>query len=152
MADILIIDDEPGVLGVLRRILEGAGHSVSEAPNGEVALQEFEGKPADLVITDIFMPEMDGIEFLVHLRTTFPDAKVLAVPTDKLSRLYRSVQDFRDLPEVLLGQIAHFFEHYKDLDEGKWVRVEGWGGIDEAKKEILDSVEMYQNAPEKPNF
>ena len=80
------------------------------------------------------------------------DAKVLAVPTDKLSRLYRSVQDFRDLPEVLLGQIAHFFEHYKDLDEGKWVRVEGWGGIDEAKKEILDSVEMYQNAPEKPNF
>ena len=80
------------------------------------------------------------------------DAKVLAVPTDKLSRLYRSVQDFRDLPEVLLGQIAHFFEHYKDLDEGKWVRVEGWGGIDEAKKEILDSVAMYQNAPEKPNF
>lgn len=80
------------------------------------------------------------------------DAKVLAVPTDKLSRLYRSVQDFRDLPEVLLGQIAHFFEHYKDLDEGKWVRVEGWGGIDEAKIEILDSVAMYQNAPEKPNF
>jgi CheY-like chemotaxis protein len=79
MADILIIDDEPGVLGVLRRILEGAGHSVAEAPNGEVALQEFEGRPADLVITDIFMPEMDGIEFLVHLRTTFPEAKVLAM-------------------------------------------------------------------------
>lgn len=79
MADILIIDDEPGVLGVLRRILEGAGHTVAEAENGEAALQEFEGKPADLVITDIFMPEMDGIEFLVHLRTTFPDAKVLAM-------------------------------------------------------------------------
>jgi CheY-like chemotaxis protein len=79
MAEILIIDDEPGVLGVLRRILENAGHSVTEACNGEAALREFEGNPADLVITDIFMPEMDGIEFLVHLRTAFPDARVLAM-------------------------------------------------------------------------
>ena len=80
------------------------------------------------------------------------DAKVLAVPTDKLSRLYRQVQDFRDMPQLLLEQIAHFFEHYKDLDEGKWVRVEGWGGVDEAKQEILTSVKMYQEAPERPNF
>lgn len=79
MAEILIIDDEPGILGVLRKILETAGHTVTDAPNGEVALRQFEGKPADLVITDIFMPEMDGIEFLVHLRTTFPDARVLAM-------------------------------------------------------------------------
>jgi inorganic pyrophosphatase len=80
------------------------------------------------------------------------DAKVLAVPTDKLSRLYRNVQDFRDLPEVTLEQIAHFFEHYKDLDEGKWVRVEGWASVDEAKAEIMASVQMYMDAPEKPNF
>jgi len=80
------------------------------------------------------------------------DAKVLAVPTDKLSRLYRGVQDFRDMPQLLLEQIAHFFEHYKDLDEGKWVRVDGWGGVDEAKQEILNSVKLYQEAPEKPNF
>lgn len=80
------------------------------------------------------------------------DAKVLAVPGDKISRLYRGVQDFRDLPGVILEQIAHFFEHYKDLDEGKWVRVEGWGGLDEAKEEIMASVKMYQDAPEKPNF
>ena len=80
------------------------------------------------------------------------DAKVLAVPTDRLSRLYREVQDFRDMPQLLMEQIAHFFEHYKDLDEGKWVRVGGWGGVDEAKQEILNSVKMYQDAPEKPNF
>jgi len=79
MADILIIDDEPGVLRVLRKILEGEGHAVTEAPDGEVALRHFEGKPADLVITDIFMPGMDGIEFLVHVRKTFPDALVLAM-------------------------------------------------------------------------
>jgi inorganic pyrophosphatase len=66
--------------------------------------------------------------------------------------LYRSVQDFRDMPQVILDQIAHFFEHYKDLDEGKWVRVGGWGGVDEAKQEILDSAKMYADAPEKPAF
>jgi inorganic pyrophosphatase len=80
------------------------------------------------------------------------DAKILAVPIDKVSRHYRKVGDFRDLPEVMLDQIAHFFEHYKDLDEGKWVRVGGWGGIDEAKAEIMASVQMYIDSPEKPNF
>ena len=80
------------------------------------------------------------------------DAKVLAVPTDKLSRHFGNVQDFRDLPGILMEQIAHFFEHYKDLDEGKWVRVGGWGGVDEAKEEIMNSLKMYQDAPEKPAF
>jgi CheY-like chemotaxis protein len=79
MADILIIDDEPGVLGVLRKILESDGHSVTEAPDGTVALRHYEGQPADLVITDIFMPGMDGIEFLVQIRATFPNARVLAM-------------------------------------------------------------------------
>ncbi len=80
------------------------------------------------------------------------DAKVLAVPIDKLCKVYHSVHDFRDLPPMILEQIAHFFEHYKDLDEGKWVRVDGWHGKDEAKQEILNSVQMYKDAPEKPNF
>ena len=80
------------------------------------------------------------------------DAKVLAVPIDKLSRMYRKVVSFRDLPEAVLDQIAHFFEHYKDLDEGKWVRVGGWGDIDEAKQEILASVKMFEDAPDKPHF
>ncbi len=80
------------------------------------------------------------------------DAKVLAVPVDKLCRIYRNVKEIDDMSPALLDQIAHFFEHYKDLDEGKWVRVEGWGGVEDAKKEILASVEMYNQAPEKPNF
>ncbi len=80
------------------------------------------------------------------------DARILAVPTTKLCRSYESVKDLNDMPQVLVNQIAHFFEHYKDLDEGKWVRVEGWGSIEEAKTELLASVEMYKNAPEKPNF
>lgn len=80
------------------------------------------------------------------------DAKVLAVPLDKLCKTYRSMNNFRDLSGEVLNRIAHFFEHYKDLDEGKWVRVEGWYGLDEAKQEIMESVRMYQDAPEKPNF
>ncbi|MEN8175903.1 MAG: inorganic diphosphatase [Pseudomonadota bacterium] len=80
------------------------------------------------------------------------DAKVLALPIDKLCKSYREISDFRDLPRTLLDQIAHFFEHYKDLDEGKWVRVEGWGDADEARQEIIGSIQMFKDAPEKPNF
>ena len=80
------------------------------------------------------------------------DPKLLAVPIDKLSDLYRKVRDFRDLPDTLLQQLAHFFEHYKDLEEGKWVRVEGWDGVEAAKAEILNGVQMFRDAPEKPLF
>lgn len=80
------------------------------------------------------------------------DAKILALPIDELCKSYCHLKNYKDFPQDRLDTIAHFFEHYKDLDEGKWVRVEGWGGVDEAKQEILDSLQMYQDAPEKPNF
>ena len=54
------------------------------------------------------------------------DAKLLAVPVDKLTRMYRSVVSHRDLPQIILDQISHFFAHYKDLEPGKWVKVDGW--------------------------
>ncbi len=81
-----------------------------------------------------------------------PDAKILAVPIDSLTDLYRGVASFRDLPGSVLAQIAHFFEHYKDLEAGKWVKVEGWLGPKEAKAEILASIARYQAEPEKPQF
>jgi inorganic pyrophosphatase len=74
------------------------------------------------------------------------DAKVLAVPIDKLSSMYRSIESPRDLPEIQLAQIVHFFEHYKDLEPGKWVRLAGWVGPEEAKKEITDSVRRYRDS------
>jgi len=80
------------------------------------------------------------------------DAKVLALPIDKLFKGYRNIESFRDMPAHLLDQIAHFFEHYKDLDEGKWVRVGGWEGVEEARQEIMDSVRMFDEAPQKPAF
>lgn len=71
------------------------------------------------------------------------DAKLLAVPVTKLSPLYANVQTPQDLPPMLLAQIKHFFEHYKELEAGKWVKVEGWEGVAEAKAEILASIERF---------
>lgn len=72
------------------------------------------------------------------------DAKVLAVPVDKLSTLYREVFETSDVPALLLKQIEHFFEHYKDLEEGKWVKIDGWSDAAAAKDEIVASVKRYE--------
>lgn len=80
------------------------------------------------------------------------DAKIVAVPINKVSTLYRNVESVRQLPDDLLDRIAHFFAHYKDLEPGKWVKIEGWGGADEAKVEINDSVRRYNELPVKPAF
>ncbi|OUR63951.1 MAG: inorganic diphosphatase [Gammaproteobacteria bacterium] len=77
------------------------------------------------------------------------DAKIIAVPHDSM---YDDVQDIADVPERLLAQLGHFFEHYKDLEKNKWVKIEGWVGIDEAKAEIMASVDRYNDAPVKPQF
>ena len=80
------------------------------------------------------------------------DAKLLAVPVEKLCGLYKDVKKPEDLQPLLLAQIAHFFEHYKDLEKGKWVKVEGWVGVDDARAEILAGVERYRNSADKPAF
>jgi inorganic pyrophosphatase len=71
------------------------------------------------------------------------DSKVLAVPVEKLLPLYSNIKTVEDVPELTLRQIQHFFEHYKDLEKGKWVKVEGWEGPDAAKQEILNGVKAY---------
>lgn len=74
------------------------------------------------------------------------DAKLLAVPTDAICPLYTHWKSIEDVPEIRLKQIQHFFEHYKDLEAGKWVRVVGWAGLEEAHKEILDGMKRYTEA------
>lgn len=68
------------------------------------------------------------------------DAKILAVPIDKLCSHYRHVQAPEDLPQEQLAAMANFFENYKALEPGKWVKVSGWQGIEHAKREIIDSI------------
>ncbi|MBA5686842.1 inorganic diphosphatase [Rugamonas apoptosis] len=72
------------------------------------------------------------------------DAKVLAVPVDKVLSIYSHWQKPEDLNELRLRQITHFFEHYKDLEKGKWVKIDGWYGPEDAKAEILSGVAAYK--------
>ncbi len=117
-----------------------------------------DGDPVDvLVVTPI--PLITGVVVrcrpLGMLKMTDEagvDAKLIAVPIDKLCGMYRTVQRPEELPPLTLRQISHFFEHYKDLEEGKWVRVEGWAGANDARAEIMAGVERYRNAEHKPAF
>lgn len=72
------------------------------------------------------------------------DAKLVAVPHDKLSAMYHKIKEVTDLPELLIKQIEHFFENYKDLEPGKWVKVDGWADAAAARAEIMKSAEAYQ--------
>ena len=72
------------------------------------------------------------------------DTKVLAVPVDKLTSLYRAIETPRDLAENTISQITHFFAHYKDLEPGKWVKIDGWVGPEEAKAEILEGIKRFK--------
>jgi DNA-binding response OmpR family regulator len=79
LAKILIIDDNPDILQLYGRALRQAGHEVVEAPDGRVGIRLYREDPADLVITDIVMPEKEGIETIRELRRDFPDAKIIAI-------------------------------------------------------------------------
>ena len=78
------------------------------------------------------------------------DEKVIAVPSTHVSRRYEKVQEFSDLPAITLQQIEHFFEHYKDLEPGKWVRIGNWHGSDEAKKMITRAIERAEQQAGQP--
>jgi inorganic pyrophosphatase len=69
------------------------------------------------------------------------DEKIIAVPIPKLTQRYAQVHNYTDLPEITWRQIEHFFAHYKDLEEGKWVSFDGWGDADEAKRLIGEAIE-----------
>jgi inorganic pyrophosphatase len=108
-----------------------------------------DGDPVDvLVVTPI--PVISGsvirvrpLGMLCMTDEAGKDAKIIAVPIDKLSNLYSHMNSVRDLPRSLLDSIAHFFDHYKDLEPGKWVKIDGWVDTEEAKQEIIDSIERY---------
>ena len=72
------------------------------------------------------------------------DAKLLAVPEDRILSIYSHWESSDDINQMRLQQIQHFFEHYKDLEKGKWVKIKGWGSIADAQKEILEGIDRYQ--------
>jgi len=74
------------------------------------------------------------------------DEKVIAVPSPKLTKRYLHVMNYTDLPEITLEQIRHFFEHYKDLEPGKWVKIAGWGDAAEARQFIREAIERGKHS------
>ena len=117
-----------------------------------------DGDPVDVLVLSP-VPLMTGvvvrcraIGMLKMTDESGQDGKVLAVPIDKLCTLYRGVHAASDLPELTLAQISHFFEHYKDLEKGKWVKVDGWVGVEEAEAEIMGGAQRYLQVEKKPMF
>lgn len=109
-----------------------------------------DGDPLDVLVVTPY-PVMPGsiirsrpIGILMMEDEAGLDAKVLAVPHSKLTKLYDHVQEPQDLGQLLLDQIQHFFENYKDLEAGKWVKVTGWEGSEAARQAVLSSVEAYK--------
>ena len=74
------------------------------------------------------------------------DEKLLAVPVDSVAVIYKNVKSYRDIPEIKLRRIAHFFEHYKDLEDGKWVKIDRWGDADEARDLIQKAMQRAKAA------
>ena len=74
------------------------------------------------------------------------DEKIIAVPVPKLTKRYENVHNYTDLPQITLDQIQHFFEHYKDLEPGKWVKLKGWGDAAHARKLIVEAIERAKAA------
>lgn len=121
MTRILVIEDEDMVRMTIKQILEKAGHEVDVASNGKHGLERQEANPADIVVTDIIMPEMDGVETTIELRSRFPQTKIIAISgggrVHNLSFLEHAQQMGADviLPkpftrDELLGAIAMTFE------------------------------------------
>ncbi|WP_166422580.1 inorganic diphosphatase [Paraglaciecola sp. 20A4] len=110
-----------------------------------------DGDPADVLVMSPF-PLLAGcvikcrpVGVLKMTDESGTDAKILAVPVDKLSTIYRGIKDIDQVDELTLNQIQHFFSHYKDLEPGKWVKIDGWENVESAKAEIVSSVERYKN-------
>ncbi len=117
-----------------------------------------DGDPADVLVV-MPLPVVPGAVIRVRpvgmLKMTDEageDTKIVAVPVSKVFPAYDSITSVNELPDLTRDRIAHFFEHYKDLEKGKWVKIEGWADADAAKREILESVKRYQAAKPKPNF
>jgi len=109
-----------------------------------------DGDPVDVLVLSPF-PLLSGsvirvrpIGLLNMNDESGKDSKVLAVPIDKLTRLYQHIHKPEDVFPLILEQISHFFAHYKDLEEDRWVTVQGWEGPEVAKAAVLASAKRYQ--------
>lgn len=126
----------PGNYGFIPHTLSGDGDPVDVIVMGRVAVMPgavMRSRPVGVLV----MEDEAG-----------DDEKILAVPIDKLHPYYADITSYRDLPAILVDQIAHFFTHYKDLEKGKWSRILRWGEAHEAAEMIQKGVERARQAPD----
>ncbi len=109
-----------------------------------------DGDPIDVLICNT-RPLVPGcvinvrpIGVLVMEDNSGQDEKIIAVPSTHLTKRYQAVENYGDLPEITLQQIEHFFEHYKDLEAGKWVKIGGWQDSDTARRLIVEAIDRYK--------
>jgi inorganic pyrophosphatase len=106
-----------------------------------------DGDPIDVLVCNT-RPLIPGclinvrpIGVLIMEDNSGQDEKIIAVPSPHLTKRYEKVREFSDLPDITLHQIAHFFEHYKDLEPGKWVKIGDWMGATDAKRLIVEAID-----------
>ena len=110
-----------------------------------------DGDPCDVLIanTRAIIPgavmNVRPVGVLVMEDNAGEDEKIIAVPSGHLTQRYDRIQTYTDLPEITLKHIEHFFEHYKDLEPGKWVKIIRWGDAEEARRLIAEGVERARN-------
>ena len=112
-----------------------------------------DGDPCDiLVVTQV--PVVPGavircrpVGALIMEDEAGSDEKIIAVPVDRLHPFYTGVRSYRDLPTIMCDQIAHFFQHYKDLEKGKWVSITNWLDAEPAEQIVMDAIARAQAAP-----
>ena len=117
-----------------------------------------DGDPADVLVV-LPLPLVPGsvvrcrpVGVLKMSDEAGSDEKILAVPVSKIFSGYAHVEDIAQVSSHWLERIGHFFEHYKDLEKGKWVKVEGWGGAAEAKAILVDAIKRFNDSSDKPNY
>ncbi len=117
-----------------------------------------DGDPADVLVI-LPLPLVPGsvircrpVGVLMMTDEAGSDEKIVAVPIDKVFSGYSHINDIEQVSSHWLERIGHFFEHYKDLEKGKWVKLDGWKGAEQAKRILTESVQRFNDAPEKPNF
>ena len=111
-----------------------------------------DGDPIDILIcnTRALAPacviNVRPIGVLIMEDNAGQDEKIIAVPSPELTKRYDTLHDYSDLPDITLQQIEHFFEHYKDLEPGKWVKIGDWRSVDDARRMIVEAINRASGA------
>ncbi len=146
------IDDETGAVFVDRKLFTAMFYPCNYGFIPQT--MEKDGDPVDVLVlgNDPVVPSAviraHPVGVLITADEEGEDAKVVAVPISKVDPTFSEVKDVGGMPQYLQDQIKHFFEHYKELEKGKYVKVKGWENRESAKKKIIDAMERYTKEKE----